>query len=766
MLQHRCRQLHYVIASLLVVLGLLFAGAARANISANILFYQSRFADLEVQMEQEIKDLSKAQTSDLLYLCAAYFQLKKYNKLFPCLDQWERNAASGDVGGFMVGGDITWMLHVYRAEASIEIGDYQGAVRHAKFAYDYVLQKRLSEKNKFFPLAALSLAYALNGDREKALEHARLLDSVGDTLSAMLSVRLVGLAKVYLALGDFEKCTATMHQESGRRGLVGAITHSIGVGLGQLVFHELPKYFIASKCLFESGDIQQAKGGYDSLLAYPQTATMGGLYWQILFDRGRIDEVEGRPEEAINFYRQAIEVIERQRSTINTEASKIGFVGDKQAVYRHLVSALLSNKDHAAAFEYVERSKSRALVDMLAAKQDFSVTTGDPARIRTLLAAAKQAEAELLVQGTSQDKSSIRSAVSAAHQQLSAESPELASLVSVSSLKASEVQSRIPPDETLVEYYLSGDDLIAFILTSQELHVVRLQGTSLLDSVSKFREAIEDVATQRYLDPAKRLFEQLIRPIASRIGSSKLIIVAHGPLHYLPFYALHDGKGFLIDLYSLRILPSASVIKYFRGQPIAKPGDILAFGNPDLGDPRMDLENAEAEAIAVTKGRSESKVLIRKEANEAAFRQFGEGFRYIHFATHGIFNAEAPLKSALLLAKDAESNGLLTVDKLYSTKLDADLVTLSACETGLGRIASGDDVVGLSRGFLYAGSRSIVASLWKVDDLATSHLMTQFYEQLKLRDKREALRQAQRETMKKFPHPYFWAAFQLTGSAL
>jgi CHAT domain-containing protein len=84
----------------------------------------------------------------------------------------------------------------------------------------------------------------------------------------------------------------------------------------------------------------------------------------------------------------------------------------------------------------------------------------------------------------------------------------------------------------------------------------------------------------------------------------------------------------------------------------------------------------------------------------------------------------------------------------------------------LGQIASGDDVVGLSRGFLYAGSRSIVASLWKVDDLATSHLMTQFYDQLKIRDKREALRQAQRETMKKFPHPYFWAAFQLAGSAL
>jgi hypothetical protein len=134
MAQIRRGKWRIVISSSLAVIAVLFASAAAANISANILFYQSRFADLEVQMEQEIKDISRAETTDLLYLCSAYFQLKKYNKLFPCLDQWERNADKGDLGGFMVGGDITWMLHVYRAEASMEIGDYASAVRHAKRA--------------------------------------------------------------------------------------------------------------------------------------------------------------------------------------------------------------------------------------------------------------------------------------------------------------------------------------------------------------------------------------------------------------------------------------------------------------------------------------------------------------------------------------------------------------------------------------------------------------------------------------------------------
>jgi CHAT domain-containing protein len=157
--------------------------------------------------------------------------------------------------------------------------------------------------------------------------------------------------------------------------------------------------------------------------------------------------------------------------------------------------------------------------------------------------------------------------------------------------------------------------------------------------------------------------------------------------------------------------------------------------------------------------------LLRKDANEAALRQYGSGFRYLHFATHGEFNSDAPLKSALLLSRDREHDGLLTVDKLYSMKLDADLVTLSACETGLGKIANGDDVVGLTRGFLYAGASSIVASLWKVDDKATSYLMTRFYDNLERSDKREALRQAQRDTLGRYAHPYYWAAFQLTGNA-
>ena len=128
-------------------------------------------------------------------------------------------------------------------------------------------------------------------------------------------------------------------------------------------------------------------------------------------------------------------------------------------------------------------------------------------------------------------------------------------------------------------------------------------------------------------------------------------------------------------------------------------------------------------------------------------------------------NTKKPLDSALLLAEDDTNDGKLTVGELYSLRLNADLVTLSACETGLGQINSGDDVVGLTRGFLYAGTSSVVASLWQVDDEATSQLMIQFYSELAQKPKSEALRAAQLTIRKKYPHPFFWSAFYLTGSA-
>ncbi|OGS91950.1 MAG: hypothetical protein A2Z95_03490 [Gallionellales bacterium GWA2_60_18] len=758
----------------------------------------ARYGDLEKAALADVPDITKAKTVKLFPLCMAYAKEKKYNKVFPCLDQIEKNVMNGDtnmvdveemekespfmmglakMGSAMAGAsleqDVSPMLYIARAESYMDVGEYDRAIADGKKGVaakpkDWN-QVRWQEINT---LGVLTLAYALSGDREKALESAKRLEGISTAYpyTLLATDKHVWLAKTYVSLGDYQRALHFMEIKGGAfdafaKGVADAMTGSAMRGESMWEFQQLPADFLLYKCQFETGNLTEAKAGYDNLLSKSKIRDNGDIYWLILFDRGRIAKKEGDLKAAADYFRKAVEVIELQRSTINTETSKIGFVGDKQAVYQHLVTTLFADGQFGEAFEYVERSKSRALVDMLAAKQDFAVASGDPQKVKQLLAMADEARSQEMLQGAVPEKNQTRSLVVSARQQLSSESPELSSLVNVSSLAAAEIQTLIPQDEALIEYYYNAPDLIAFVLTAKGLSAVRLDSTGLLDNVRQYRKHLESANSAGHLDLSRQLYNQLVRPVTDQISAGKLIIVAHGPLHYLPFNALHDGQDYMIERYSLRMLPSASVLKYLRTKPTAKQGDILAFGNPDLGNPKFDLAYAQAEAIAITQNRPQSKVLLRKAANEAAFREYGGAFRYLHFATHGEFNADAPLKSALLLAKDAKNDGMLTVDKLYSLKLDADLVTLSACETGLGKIANGDDVVGLTRGFLYAGTSTIVASLWQVDDQATSYLMTRFYDNLKQADKREALRQAQMDTRKKYAHPYYWAAFQLTGNA-
>ncbi len=159
-----------------------------------------------------------------------------------------------------------------------------------------------------------------------------------------------------------------------------------------------------------------------------------------------------------------------------------------------------------------------------------------------------------------------------------------------------------------------------------------------------------------------------------------------------------------------------------------------------------------------------ARLLVRKQASESALRKLGPQHREIHFAMHGKFDSANPLSSGLYMSADADNDGVLTVGELYDLQLNVDLVVLSACETALGATSRGDDVVGLNRGFLFAGASSIVSSLWEVDDQATRDLMVGFYQTRSQYGKAAALRRAQLKVMGKYPHPYYWAAFQVSGA--
>ncbi|MBN2515837.1 MAG: CHAT domain-containing protein [Deltaproteobacteria bacterium] len=659
-------------------------------------------------------------------------------------------------------GDISYLPHVLRAEAYIELAQYPKAIEEAKRAYFFVdrfVQIRI--------LGTLGLAYALNGETKQTLQMVDRLDRLKIVNPVMKANRNFTVAKIHVALNDFEKALEAIQQSDPTAHVLladlfyGAMMH----GQSLAVYEEIPRKFMLSKCLMETGDLSAARDGYDALLNTPQTRDNGEIYWMTLFDRGRIAERDRKFKDAIDCYCRAVEVIERQRSTINTESSKIGFVGDKQALYFNLVQVLYHERQYEKAFEYVERAKSRALVDLLASKKDFAFRGGDTNEIKTVLAMNDSAEAESIIQDVSIDKSKSRGLQIKIREELKGRAPELASFITVTSQPVSELQAYLSKDETLIEYYYRDKDMFAFVLSDGRISAVKLDSGRLTEDIQEFRECLEDPGSKRFMDSSRRLYSRLFKPIESQVNRKKLTIVSHGALHYLPFNALHDGKDFLIDRYSIRVMPSASAMKYLVSKKANKGGGILVFGNPDLGDSRYDLAFAEREALNVAKTKSKSKVFLRKDATVGAFAKYAGSFSYIHLATHGRFDPSSPLKSALLLSPEAGSNGMLTADKLYSLELNADLVTLSACETGLSKIANGDDLVGLTRGFLYAGSSSIVASLWKVDDLATAQLMIRFYRELDKTNKRDALQTAQLETRKTYAHPYYWASFQLTGNS-
>jgi len=782
---------------LIIVLIFVLGGCGYGMVSdRHKLEANGQFAELAKLMESATANIDKPTTTDLYPLCLSYSNLKNYSKLVPCLQKIEDNIQKGDdsidlakgnaamqvtgvIASPFLGGlkamkpDVTPFPNLWRAQMYIEFGEYGKAIEEAQKGYERIPTDLLAQneaKLKTIALYTLALAYALNKDLENAQRYLKKLEDLPIPFREGAynnPLKHNSIAKIYIALKQYDKALEHLKDGGGAafRSLTNALLGASLEGKSVWTYIELPQKFLINKCLLETGKTDAAKTGYDELLKLPQTRDNGEILWMVLFDRGRISEKEGNLEEAIRYYQKSIEIIEQQRSTINTEASKIGFVGDKQEVYRYLIAALFKNKEYPSALDYVERSKSRALVDMLATKKNFAVQMGNEREVRELLAMADKNEQNALIQDIEPQKGNTRSLVVKTREQIQKQSSELASLVSVTTLSVTEIQKLVPADEVLIEYYYTERDMYVFVLTPQNLSATRLDSGNLPDEIKNFRRSLEKASSSFYEESSRELFKKLLKPIENTLSAKKLIIVPHGALHYLPFYALHDGSDYVIKRYSIRMLPSAGVIKYIQKHIATKPGGILAFGNPDLGNPKYDLSYAQNEAIAISRAISRSKVFLRKEATEGALRKFGDGFGYIHFATHGEFDADRPLNSALLLAADAENDGRLTVDKLYSMKLNVNLVTLSACETGLGKIASGDDVVGLTRGFLYAGSNSIVASLWKVDDLATSQLMTRFYSEMKKTNKRDALRDAQLETKKKYPHPYYWAAFQLTGSA-
>lgn len=769
------------IAAVFALAGAVLCTAARADLYSDVTASatRGRFDEIEraVEAAEKTRPLSNQERHAL---CFAYSKTKRYDRLLPCLDKLEAGLKKGSPRTWLFGfDDASPSVYLMRAVARVDLAQYAAAEKEAQRLVDWLGGDYGDYADLALEgLAVRSIAATLSGDRDGGLRFVRELEKLDLSWSEMqdyATIRSLALARAYAALGDYRQVLRVIREDSGFEWRVWLDNLASGAalrGVSNWVWLELPRGFLINRALLETGDLEKARIGFDKLLAAPAAPANGEIFWLMLYDRGRIAVKEGKLDEAIRYFRQAIEVIELQRSSINTEAAKIGFVGDKQAVYAELIEMLLAAGRNNVAFDYMERSKARALVDMLAAKSDFLVSGKRAGEAREAFSQLKDAmvrrQVQLPVDAGDAGRSRGTGAAMSLEEikaRLAVIAPDLASLISVSSLTTSDVEARLNEAEAVLEYYGHGGKLYAAVLHQGKVQVTEIDPHGLQDAVRGFRKAIEE-RQDDVEQLARAMYDRLIRPVKGLEATGNLLIVPHGILHYVSFGALHDGKDYWLASRSLRFLPSASVVGFLESPVQAgPPRRLLAIGNPDLGDARFDLPSAQKEVEAISAMVPESLALVRGRATETEFRQVAANYRYLHIASHGEYNADNALQSRLLLAKDAANDGSLTTDELYNLQLDADMVTLSACETGLGTVLTGDDVVGLTRGFLYAGAANVVASLWQVDDDATTLLMRNFYSRLDAgRPKRHALREAQLETRKTYPHPFFWAAFFVTGN--
>jgi CHAT domain-containing protein len=770
-------------------------------------------------------DYTKLSVGEHYDICNALLSLQRFSELDRCMAPLWRRAYTED---FTVSSLFTYnkdytdiLLHSIEAKKFIELGDLDRAHGHAEQAYEAtkrnprsllnqamsiytsVMTLGLNNPNsdtgfradadrtisKIEPYALMSIIEMRRNNLDRAASFRKQLQQIYDEMDkstvdnkGQLAWIRRWLGQSYYVAGDYKAAYHTFtrddrsHLEQARDAFFTGLLFvekpfyepfvfaAAGTTSDGLQFvTELPTKVMLYRSAFKTDQLAIARGGYDDLLREPLITGFASLHFRLLHERAQIAMQDGDRRLARKTLDQAIGVLESQRASLAQDDYKLGFVGDKIGVYSDMVGLLLADGQAKAAFEYAERAKARALVDLLASRKDFAAPKDEQgaALVRELDRLERQS-IQLAANGGVDGR--IRGVeVDTLRKSLATAAPELASLVTVNDSDISAIQRRLGHDEILIEYYGHEDKLFSFVVSRKDIHAVELDGKGLTASVGAFRDALRNPRSGAHNRATRTLYDRLLRPLQGALRGKLLTVVPHGPLHYLPFAALHDGERYLIERTEIRLLPSASVLA-FLDKKTAATQDLLAFGNPDRNDPKLALPGAEAETRAIDQGRRNSRILLRKLASEANFKKFAPSFRYLHLASHGEFNADNPLQSRLLLAAGQGEDGNLTVNELYDLRLNAELVTLSACETGLGEIKSGDDVIGLTRGFLYAGARSTVTSLWPVSDDSTAHLMKVFYAKLKAGSKTSALRAALLSTKAKFSHPFYWSAFNLTGA--
>jgi CHAT domain-containing protein len=539
---------------------------------------------------------------------------------------------------------------------------------------------------------------------------------------------------------------------------------------------------VRAKALFTLGRVDRALTTTQATVRLAHREGISPLAHRALELLGRIAEAQGRQAAARRHYQLAIHEVERQQPHVIFEF-RDSFALSRGEAYERLVALQLREGQHTDAFITAERAKSRALADAIA-----GVIEPNPRRTKAARRMARE-----LRNARTEYAAAVASAVRAEDTERECNVPEQVNrlplleskirrlvaalqVVGTSEVDSAEVTAgaapdalRLPPGTLLVEYFICADGLVRFAADERGL-----TATPIADDISEVERLLRSFrlnldAVARSTPDRRPSLETQARAVLHRLYDrllgglpleqyQRLVIIPHGLLHYLPFHALHDGSRYLIERLPVVYAPSAAVYEVCRSRR-PRGSSALVIGHSAGG--RLPATQDEARSIA---SLLRVPVYLEEQASRRLLEQ-QRGVRLLHVAAHGQFRADAPLFSRIEL-----NDGPLTTADIYDLQLRGAVVVLSACETGRTFVGGGDELAGMTRAFLCAGASGLMVSQWRVDDVATCALMTDFYAAVAsgtgtasaLAEAQTKL--AQGKAASGHTHPFFWAGFQMSGS--
>ena len=649
----------------------------------------------------------------------------------------------------------------------------------------------------------------------QAMERARRADDRGNQ-----AVLLGNLGTVALAKGDVTGAERLLSEALERERLASVNPHVMTLHLRTMgdVRRRLGDLVGAKEYFEQSLKVSDTTGGHASLVTlaslgelaraksdWPaaEAAYRRGLAFltrpdpigpreaQILHGLGMVARARGEVEEAADRFGQAVAAIERVRGRVGgTDEARSVFASRHFGIYHDHAGQLVRLGRTADAYDVLELSRARSLLALLA-ERDVIVQDGIPAELeqqrRRVDAEYQQGHRALLRLDPVKDHAKVDAAAVAlaalrqkqneVAEKIREVAPRLADLRYPEPLSTRDVQAALEPGTLLLAFSTGDEDTLLFAVTHETLDAVRipLAEADLRRRIDHWRGLAErSVPLPAFYKEARDLYEVLLRPVDRHLlGARHVLVSPGGSLHALPFPALRRGERYVADWKPLTIVPSGTLYAQWESsRRQAWAGcDVVGFADPRRPAAGFDtLPESRRELQTVVRlCPKAARLHVGDAATEEQAKGLGKEARYIHFACHGLVDERLPLDSGLVLhapgGAASEDDGLLQAWEIYErVRIDADLVTLSACDSGSGAVRAGEGLLGLTRAFHYAGARSVLASLWSVGDKSSAWFMERFYGELaRGATKDEALQRTQQAAIRAGRRPSAWAAYQLYG---